>query len=1122
MSDTDITDSQKQFMDSFINAFNPGQTCYLNGTNSNDEILSHFRGERRLSIKPVTNNHAYLCSIRIHGDDAQQQLKNLCAVCEVQELKCYVIAKAENDFSVQIFFFEPIPVHMVFRLQENLLIEAQIIDEEESLEGHTQPFCLIERPFELPFNGADWSDNNGIFLDPETGFESPYQDQAAVLKNIEKHSLSDVARVINDLNTSPTPPKGDQLKQDFIEYNLSNFVNTILGKDALVEITPDLVNADFFHVNPMLPLCDHIRKLNKAGQDCFFGVAPRNKNIGKRSTLMNISNIKTVFIDIDPPDKTKSAEEQSADAKELLNQFSAKLQEYGIAMSSFVVASGHGYHIYFVLQETIPLPSPEWQVVQNALIEVAGGDSAAKDITRVLRLPFSQNNKDPNNPQPVKIVDNTGNLFTLDNFDSLVKDYSSRHKIAEVHLEDSNIKDLPPCLDKLFDSQTTVPKGYRHKVRFVCSIFAHKQGWAEADTIQRLEHTTSDKLKCKSDVEGVYKILNAAPNRYHVGCGNGSLLRELVNDGITICDQANCPYYTQQKGGVFKNPIRIMSNKYCKEKQVDKKTVYEPISTFRIEATESIICDNKEYINAKLISECGREVSLVIPPETWLSKQRFLSILPGKEFIFLGTETDVHCIHHLISKEEFPTKQGFKTIGLHLINGLWTYLTNTGALTMNGRSSDAVYIGDVTEYNTDILETEPMAPESLAACLKSFAYFNHPYVSAPVIGFTVACFFKPRLFMIKNSFPILFVSGERGSAKTATIRAIVLSLHGTQNAEKMLAQMTSFTVMKLVNASNCMPIFFDEYKPSILKEEKVNMISELFRTAYNGLSGDRGQADQSKIRYKYDAPVIIAGEDQSTEPAVMERMIAVSTSKTESGKYQQYFEYLVNNFDLKALGRLIVEKAVTMTDEEVVSIYQFEHQQIQPVFTGRLRDNVAIARFGLHILNKIFLEKIGQPFPITPFHAEESQRINLIEEQEAQRSVVDNITEVFVALIYESESNDKLNNNYKLVSETHYYVKGNELRINLSSFYQILKKWCKDYHFDGEILSKPALLKQIRSQPYFIHYKKAQIMPKKPGGPLCLILGLSELRASNIEIYDICEGSAAKKQQQNMQQINTP
>jgi len=138
----------------------------------------------------------------------------------------------------------------------------------------------------------------------------------------------------------------------------------------------------------------------------------------------------------------------------------------------------------------------------------------------------------------------------------------------------------------------------------------------------------------------------------------------------------------------------------------------------------------------------------------------------------------------------------------------------------------------------------------------------------------------------------------------------------------------------------------------------------------------------------------------------------------------------------------------------------------------------------------------------------------VIDDQSSHQSVVDQTIAAIVGLIYESESNEKLNTNYQLIAETHYLVKGNELRINLNSVYQIFKKWAKDYHFEGDVLTKAGFLKQVKNQPYYLDYKRVQMKITTSKTLQCLILGMNELRASQIDTYDVEDGSFIKKQQE--------
>lgn len=1108
--------------------FEPTNNIWKKEDNCNDSLLhAHFQGTIEIKYQPITNNSILYLSISVRGDAEHSALHNvqqLYNVCEVQNIHSYVMRK-ECVYLLYIFFNEPMPIWIARGFAINLLKESQLMDADDSLICDKQPSFLINHPTILPFNGKAWANGESVFLNPETNFQEPYKDQLIILKSVQKTSIDDVRRIITELNYYEKLPLNKDLQKEFIKDNLAQFLFSVTGinkdDESFLELTENFSSSTYFSAKEIDQVYQRVKEIRENSNNCFFGVAARRENIQKRSDIFNIATINSVFLDIDPPNRNKSPEEQSAEAKALQEQFLLTCQANQISEPTYSVGSGYGYHLYYVLDKPLQVPSTEWQNVKSVLINLSGADKQARDVTRLMRLPFSTNFKDKDNPRKVAIELNTGNRFKLEDFAGLIKAHEKVHRqLPDIQLDDRSIKGNPPCIEHLLNPNTTIPMGHRHNVRFQCAVFGFKQGWSEIETINKLMHTTDEPQKCESDVKGVYKILTVNPERYRIGCGKGSLLRTLIDDGVTVCDKKNCQLYTDKSINNFQNDIFEKDNKYCRYKLNKKdQKIAETISSFIIQPLESISYENREHLNAKLVSDCGKEVSMILPPEVWLSKQRFLLILPGKEFVFVGTDRDIQLILNLISQKDFPSKKGYKRIGEHNINDKWTFITNTGAININGEVSDVVYLGDVNEFHTDILTVPPMLPQALIECGHSLISFNNPLVVAPILSWTVACFFKPRLFKINKSFPILSLAGERGSAKTVTVRTIILGLHGNVDAEKMVAQITGFTLMKLADASNALPLFIDEYKPSSLIDDKKTMISEYIRTAYNELQGDRGQADLSKRVFKYQAPTVIAGEDQFVEPALRERIIEVQLVKQETLKYQSNFQKL-KEIDLKGLGRLNINKALSMTDEEVNALYQKEYQQISPMFEGKFRDNVAIIRFGAAILNQIFLEQTGYSFAITQY-AEDSQKISLIDDQSSHQSVVDQTIAAIVGLIYESESNEKLNTNYQLVAETHYLVKGNELRINLNSVYQIFKKWAKDYYFEGDVLTKSGFLKQVKNQPYYVDHKRVQMKITTSRTLQCLILGMNELRANQIDTYDVEEGSFIRKQLERDAQYNT-
>ena len=82
---------------------------------------------------------------------------------------------------------------------------------------------------------------------------------------------------------------------------------------------------------------------------------------------------------------------------------------------SAMVNSGGGYHLYWLLKDPWVLSDEDQRAMarglQRAWIEQVGGDSSAKDLARVLRLPGTTNFK-YNPPRPVELVYLNGGRYT--------------------------------------------------------------------------------------------------------------------------------------------------------------------------------------------------------------------------------------------------------------------------------------------------------------------------------------------------------------------------------------------------------------------------------------------------------------------------------------------------------------------------------------------------------------------------------------------------------------------------------------------------------------------------------------------------------------------------------------
>lgn len=87
---------------------------------------------------------------------------------------------------------------------------------------------------------------------------------------------------------------------------------------------------------------------------------------------------------------------------------------------SFKVESSPGkYHYWYLLKDPVPNGGSVWSV-QHRLIEQWGGDLNARDTTRMLRLPGSWHRKCPDKPFQVRIVSESRNRYTLDDFNNVL------------------------------------------------------------------------------------------------------------------------------------------------------------------------------------------------------------------------------------------------------------------------------------------------------------------------------------------------------------------------------------------------------------------------------------------------------------------------------------------------------------------------------------------------------------------------------------------------------------------------------------------------------------------------------------------------------------------------------
>jgi len=360
-------------------------------------------------------------------------------------------------------------------------------------------------------------------------------------------------------------------------------------------------------------------------------------------------------------------------------------------------------------------------------------------------------------------------------------------------------------------------------------------------------------------------------------------------------------------------------------------------------------------------------------------------------------------------------------------------------------------------------------------------YFNTPQACLPILGWTVACFFKPRILKFFGGFPVLNVFGEAGAGKTTTFREIITKIWALKYNPKAINAQSEFTLMRFVSLTNAIPLILEEHKGTDEKTKK--NISGLIRDTYDGFSGHRGKPDQNLVHYKYEAPVAIIGEKGFSEPAALDRLVVVQMSGQESHPQKHKFD-VAKQLPLENLGRSLLDFALQINDSEVEKQLICAEKAVSTELENRARNNAAVCRFGLYILSKV----TSLDFTSDELSCIDKAVIAGISEDEnrvQRKSSVDKIIEAMGAMSAFNMA-VKLTDDRKevevrsysfpadhlkpLVHYQSYYVNGvNQLRLWVAGAYPVFLKWARNYGFDGDLLDELSFKKHLKKEKYYIN-----------------------------------------------------
>lgn len=487
------------------------------------------------------------------------------------------------------------------------------------------------------------------------------------------------------------------------------------------------------------------------------------------------------------------------------------------------------------------------------------------------------------------------------------------------------------------------------------------------------------------------------------------------------------------------------------------------ISSFQIEPTRRIRVEDGEIIDADVTTDRGivhRE--LRFPREAWNAKRSFLKVLSPVDLQWTGSDENIQGVLRLVASRTVPTLRGTRNLGYLDTDKGSRWITPDGVLAPEGNiaDEDLVYVPSGASLSNRVNYKPPKDPavESSAAAviLPALLDLNTPEVVLPVLGWFFAAPIKQRIARQLGHFPILMVWGTQGSGKSTLVMEVFWPMLGVQSAEPYSATETEFALLKLLSATNSVPVFIDEYKPFDMPKYRRNTLHRYMRRLYTGEVEERGRADQSVVTYRLGAPLCVAGETRPIEPALVERILTANPDKDQLMRnpvHAQAFKRVrsVNPLLLSAgIVRFLLGRNTEADLELATQVTNRLLDSKEVPF--RVRDNITVMVLGLHCFEE-YAASLGISLPeLQVDRAVDGLLEDLLESGG---------TAVKTGLDYFIEELSVMAVAGTLKHGRHYIYKDGLLALHFPSSHAAFAEHCRRTGFEGEVPDRKALRRQL-------------------------------------------------------------
>jgi Bifunctional DNA primase/polymerase, N-terminal len=404
-------------------------------------------------------------------------------------------------------------------------------------------------------------------------------------------------------------------------------------------------------------------------------------------------------------------------------------------------------------------------------------------------------------------------------------------------------------------------------------------------------------------------------------------------------------------------------------------TTEEPLSNWVATPVERLRCeDGCELLRlrAQLVGDDDIHL-LTLPAKALAGRRELIGALPSTEYVWMGTDKHVQMLRAHLRRSPTRRRQATGAMGRH--GGLIVLPSGTYGPDRPLASAPLTYVdpgGDADMPFARMVRAAWAEPEVVARAMRAVARdlprVNVAAVMVPILGWLGAL---PWATLFRQGaeawggFPHLGIFGSQGGGKTSLGRLLWRLCGIPLSCEPMSLSSSPFSRQRTLAASNLPPVWIDEFRPSGWLPAAVQQLHHELCAAYGGETLQRGLATLGVRAYRLRAPILLSGEDCPADPALRERLLAVTPNPESLRDPRADFTTTFHRLHRAPLEAFALAYWTwALRQDDWLAQADAARRWVQDVFEGagcqlpvRAVNNVAIAVFGLRMLQRF----LGRP-----------------------------------------------------------------------------------------------------------------------------------------------------------------